>query len=33
MKKHFFDLGNDRYSNWETDKIIGQELYQNMITR
>merc|ERR1719336_1761119 len=21
-----------RYSNWETDKIIGQELYQNMIT-
>ena len=21
-----------RYSNWETDKIIGRELYQNMIT-
>ena len=28
-----FDLGDGRYSNWETDKIIGQELYQNMITR
>ena len=21
-----------RYSNWETDKIIGQELWQNMVT-
>ena len=21
-----------RYSNWETDKVIGRELYQNMIT-
>ena len=21
-----------RYSNWETDKIIGYELYQNMLT-
>ena len=21
-----------RYSNWQTDKIIGQELWQNMVT-
>ena len=25
-------LDNCRYSNWETDKVIGSELYQNMVS-